>query len=129
MLLYVKDKKSGVLVTRKVAVPSAADRNDRISWIVRELISGPTGNRYERIFSPDLDVQKIIVEKGTAYISFGWQLVDALQKEPAIAIASIVNSVLANVNALEEVKILIEGIEPVSTFSGISLQNGFTKPL
>jgi hypothetical protein len=127
--LYMKDRATGQLVSRKVVIPSATDPCEKLFWILKELISGPTGARYERIFSPDIDVQSIIIRRGTAYISFGWSLVESLHQNPSLAVAAIVNSALLNVRGLEEVKILIEGVEPVSTFGNVSLLETFTRPL
>lgn len=127
--LYLKDRATGQLVAQRVVVPSTSDPREKLFWILKELISGPTGARYERIFSPDIDVQSIIIRKDTAYISFGWNLVESLHQHPSLAVAAIVNSVLLNMRGLEEVKILIEGVEPVSTFGDVSLLKTFTSPL
>ena len=127
--LYLKDRATGQLVAQRVVVPSTSDPREKLFWILKELISGPTGARYERIFSPDIDVQSIIIRKDTAYISFGWNLVESLHQHPSLAVAAIVNSVLLNMRGLEEVKILIEGGEPVSSFGDVSLLKTFTSPL
>jgi hypothetical protein len=123
--IFVKDKQTQRLVTERVQVPNTKSLNDRVFWVLKELISGPTESRYERILDPDIDVQKVIVREGIAYISFGWMLTESLQKEPVMVVRAIVNSVLLNNRELEGVKILIEGIEPVSTFSSISLDVTF----
>jgi hypothetical protein len=72
-------------------------------------------------------VQKVIVREGIAYVSFGWMLTESLQKEPVMVVRAIVNSVLLNNRELDGVKILIEGIEPVGTFSNISLDETFRR--
>jgi hypothetical protein len=127
--IFVKDKQTQRLVVDKVQVPNTRSPNERVFWVLKELISGPTESRYERIFNPDIDVQKVIVKEGIAYISFGWMLTESLQKEPVLVVRAIVNSVLLNNRELDGVKILIEGIEPVSTFSSISLDGTFLRPI
>jgi hypothetical protein len=127
--ILVKDKQTQRLVVDKVHVPNTKSLNDRVFWVLKELISGPTENRYERILDPDIDVQKVIVKEGIAYISFGWMLTESLQREPLLVVRAIVNSVLLNNRELDGVKILIEGIEPVSTFSSISLYGTFVQPI
>ena len=125
--IFVKDKQTQRLVTSKVQVPNTKTLNERVFWVLKELISGPTESRYERIFDPDIDVQKVIVREGIAYVSFGWMLTESLQKEPVMVVRAIVNSVLLNNRELDGVKILIEGIEPVCTFSNISLDETFRR--
>ena len=126
--ILVKDRESQLLVMKKVNVPNTESPNERIFWVLKELISGPTESQYERLFDPDTDVQKVIIREGVAYVSFGWILIESLQKEPVLALRAIVNSVFMNNRELEGVKILIEGIEPVCTFSSISLNVTFDRP-
>ncbi len=123
--LLLKERKSENLVVQKSSIPQTSSLNDRIYWILKELISGPIQNNYERIFDPNIEVKEIIVKRNTAYISFDWTFIDSLYKNPSLAIDSIVDSILMNVHELKEVKILIEGIEPVSTFCNLSLQRAF----
>jgi hypothetical protein len=123
--LFLKERKSESLVIQKSSIPQTNSLNDKIYWILKELISGPIQNNYERIFDPNIEVMDIIVKRNTAYISFDWTFIDSLYKNPSLAIDSIVDSILLNVRELSEVKILIEGIEPVSTFCNISLQRAF----
>lgn len=127
--IYVKDRYTGRLVVQKTKIPSTETDNEKLQWVLNELISGPTGRHYEKIFNPDIDIQNVIIKERIAYISFGWKLIDTLQSEPVLAVRSIVNSVLANARGLKGVKILIEGIEPVSTFSNIPLSSTFSGPL
>ena len=127
--IYVKDRQTGLLVSEKVIIPNTRDKNEKLFWVLRELISGPAGGAYERIFNPNIEIQKVIIRGKVAYISFGWNLVESLHAEPNLVIRSIVNSALANIRGLKGVKILIDGIEPVSTFGGISLLDTFRKPL
>jgi len=123
--LLLKDRKSESLVVQKSSIPQTSSMNDKIYWILKELISGPIQNNYERIFDPNIEVKEIIVKRDTAYISFDWTFINSLYKNPSLAIDSIVDSILMNVRDLKEVKILIEGIEPVSTFCNVSLQRAF----
>ncbi len=125
--LYVKDKQTDGLVLQKVFIPKASSLNEKIFWILKELISGPINNKYERILDPNIEIKKVIIKRNIAYISFDWMLIDSLYKNPSLVISSIVNSVLLNNREIEGVKILIEDIEPVSTFCNISLQKTFKK--
>ena len=127
--ILVKDRESQRLVMEKVNIPNTESPNERIFWVLKELISGPTQSQYERLFNPDTDVQKVIIREGIAYVYFGWMLVESLQDEPVLALRAIVNSVFLNNRELDGVKILIEGIEPVCTFSSISLNSTFDRPI
>jgi hypothetical protein len=121
--ILVKDRESQRLVMEKVNIPNTESPNERIFWVLKEQ------SKYERLFNPDIDVQKVIIREGIAYVYFGWMLVESLQDEPVLALRAIVNSVFLNNRELDGVKILIEGIEPVCTFSSISLNSTFDRPI
>jgi hypothetical protein len=123
--LFLKERNSDTLVTHKSLIPKTNSINEKIFWILKELISGPIGNNYERMFDPNIEVKEIIIKRNTAYISFDWTFINSLYDNPSLVIHSIVNSVLINIRELKEIKILIEGIEPVSTFCDISLESTF----
>jgi hypothetical protein len=120
--LYVKERKSGQLVLQKSIIPKTSTINERVYWILKELVSGPVKSEYERILDPYIEIEEVIVENSTVYVSFDWRLIDSLHEHPSTVLNAIVKSVLMNVKELDEVKILVEGIEPVSTFCGISLE-------
>jgi spore germination protein GerM len=127
--IYVKDSRTGKLVIHRTKIPRTESNDEKLFWVLKELISGPTSNHYERLFSPDIEIQNIVIRGGIAYISFGWNLIDSLQKEPVLALRSITKSVFTNIRGLKGIKILIEGIEPVSTYSAVKLSSTFFKPL
>jgi hypothetical protein len=127
--ILVKDRASQRLVMERVNIPNTESPNERIFWVLKELISGPTQSQYERLFNPNTDVQKVIIKEGVAYVYFGWMLVESLQDEPVLALRAIVNTVFLNYKEIDGVKILIEGIEPVCTFSSISLNSTFDRPI
>jgi len=127
--IYVKDRQTGSLVSEKIIIPNTSDDTEKLFWVLKELISGPAAGRYEKIFNPNIDIQKVIIRGKIAYISFGWKLVESLHTDPELVIQSIVNSALENVRGLKGVKILIDGVEPVSTFCSISLLSTFRQPL
>jgi hypothetical protein len=127
--ILVKDRESQRLVLERVNVPNTESPNEQVLWVLKELISGPTQSQYEKLFNPETDVQKVIIREGIAYVYFGWMLVESLQDEPVLALRAIVNSVFMNNRELDGVKILIEGIEPVCTFSSISLNGTFNRPI
>jgi hypothetical protein len=123
--LFLKDQNTGDLVIHRSYIPRSSSTNEYVFWIIKELISGPFNNQYESMFDPNIEVKEIIVKSNVAYISFDWSMIESLYENPTLAVRSIVDSILLNIRELEEVKILIEGIEPVSTFSDISLQKTF----
>lgn len=123
--LFLKERNNDTLVAHKSFIPKASSINEKIFWILKELISGPIGNNYERMFDPNIEVKDIIIKQNTAYISFDWTFINSLYDNPSLVIHSIVDSVLINIRELKEIKILIEGIEPVSTFCDISLESTF----
>lgn len=120
--LYVKDRSTGQFVLQKAFIPATNSVNERVYWILKELTSGPVKSEYERILDPNIEIEDVIVEGRTVYVSFDWRLVDSLHGNPRSVLDVIVKSVLMNVRELDKVKILVEGIEPISTFCGISLQ-------
>lgn len=123
--LFLKDQNTGDLVIHRSYIPRSSSTNEYVFWIIKELISGPFNNQYEGMFDPNIEVKEIIIKSNVAYISFDWNMIDSFYENPSLAVRSIVDSILLNIRELEEVKILIEGIEPVSTFSEISLQKTF----
>lgn len=123
--LFLKDKESGKLVVQRSLIPKTESINERIFWILKELISGPIQSQYERILDPNIEVKEIIIKRKTAYLSFNWMLINSLHKNSTLVLDSIVKSVLMNVKELDEVKILVEGVEPVGTFFSISLEKTF----
>ncbi|UCB46143.1 MAG: GerMN domain-containing protein [Spirochaetota bacterium] len=127
--LLMKERQSQYLVVKKVCIPRSSSSNDKIFWILKELISGPISNQYERVLDPDIEIQRIVIRKNIAYVSFNWKIIDSLHKNPAFVISSIVNSILMNIREIEGVKILIEDIEPVSTLGNISLGGTFNECL
>jgi len=127
--IYVKDTHTGKLVVYRTKIPRTESVDEKVFWILKELVTGPTSNHYERVLNPDIEIQSVVIKGGIAYVSFGWNLVDSLQKEPVLALRSITKSIFANVKGLKGVKILIEGIEPLSTYSGFKLSSTFLKPV
>lgn len=125
--IFVKDKGSQHLVLHKVGIPKANSENEQVFWILKELISGPTGDRYERILDPNIEIRRVIVRKDIAYVSFDWKLIDSLYRNPTLVVRAITNSIMLNTRRIEGVKILVEGIEPVSTLGSVSLGNTFRK--
>jgi len=123
--LFLKDQNTGDLVIHRSYIPKSSSTNEYVFWILKELISGPFNNQYVGIFDPNIEVKEIVVKSKVAYISFDWKMIESFYENPTLAVRSIVDSILLNIRELDEVKILIEGVEPVSTFSNISLQKTF----
>jgi hypothetical protein len=121
--LCVKDSASEHLVLQKTIIPKSSSAYEKVFWILKELISGPTESRYERILDPNIEIQRIVIRKGIAYISFDWNLVDSLYENPRLVIGAITNSILLNIRQIKGVKILIEDVEPVITMGGVCLGN------
>ena len=119
--LFFKDRRTGRLVAQLSSVPRARTLNERISWILRELSAGPVDSKYERTVAPNMEINEVIVQGGVAYVSLDWGFVDSLSFNPSLTIQSVVKSILHNVRGLDDVRILIDGVEPVNTFFGLSL--------
>jgi len=123
--IYLKDKKFDKLVTKIIVIPKSKSVDEKVYWILKELISGPIENRYERIIDPNIEIKNVVVSKKIVYINFDWIFIDSLYKNPHLVVNSIIKSILANIKGLEGVKILIDGIESRSTFCNISLIETF----
>ena len=123
--LFLKDQNTGDIVIHRSYIPRSNSTNEYVFWIIKELISGPFNNQYESMFNPNTEVKDVIIMSNVAYIFFDWSMIESFYENPSLAVRSIVGSILLNIRELKEVKILIEGIEPVSTFSDISFQKTF----
>jgi hypothetical protein len=119
--LFFKDRRSGHLIAQSSNVPRVQSLNEKVSWILRELSAGPVDNRYERTVDPNMEIQEVIVQGRTAYVSLDWGFVESLRENPSITIQSVVKSILHNVRGLDDVRILIDRVEPVNAFYGLSL--------
>jgi hypothetical protein len=119
--LFFKDRRTGRLVAQFSNVPRVHTLNERVSWILRELSAGPVDSRYERTVDPNMEINEVIVQGRVAYVSLDWGFVDSLSFNPSLTVQSVVKSVLHNVRGLDDVRILIDGVEPVNTFYGLSL--------
>jgi hypothetical protein len=124
--LYVKNRANGRLELQKSFIPKTGTVNEKVYWILKELVSGPVKSEYVRLLDPNIEIEEVIVRNRTVYVSFDWLLIDSLHENPGQVLNAIVQSMLMNVKELDEVKILVEGIEPISTFCGVSLQKTFT---
>lgn len=119
--LFFKDRRTGRLVAQFSSVPRVHSLNERIFWILRELSAGPVDSRYERTVASNMEIEEVIVQGGVAYVSLDWGFVDSLSFNPSLTVQSVVKSILHNVRCLDDVRILIDGVEPVNTFFGLSL--------
>ena len=125
--LYIYNNKNDRFDFEASIIPKGKNRIERIKDIVNELISGPVGENYERLFSPETTIQFVAMSKrGVVYISFNWNIVKALRKNPAKIIDSIVKSIKKNIKEVKGVKILVNGVESISTFNGIEMYKTFT---
>jgi hypothetical protein len=68
-----------------------------------------------------MEINEVIVQGRVAYVSLDWGFVDSLSFNPSLTIQSVVKSILHNVRGLDDVRILIDGVEPVNAFYGLSL--------
>jgi len=125
VMIYLKDKNRDKLVAKKIVIPKSKSIDEKAKWILRELISGPIGNRYERIVDPGIEIKNVIFSGDIVYINFDWAFVDSLYKNPYLVLNSIAKSIFLNIGQIEGVKILIDGIEPVNTFCNVSLTKTF----
>lgn len=127
--IYVKDTRTGKLTVQGTKIPRTKSEEEKLFWVLKELISGPTSSHYDRLLGPDIEIQNVVIKGGIAYISFGWNIIDSLNREPVLALRSIIKSIFTNFRGLKGVKILIEGIEPVSNYSAFNLSSTFFKPI
>lgn len=124
--LYFFNENTGKLEARREFIPKSRNKAEELKSILYELISGPSDERLESLFKPDVSVQFIAFGKGgEVFLSLNWAAVESLYRYPALAVESLVKSIMSNIKSVRAIKILIDGVEPVSTFGNIKLNRYF----
>ncbi len=124
--LYFIDSKTGKLEIKSEKIPKDISKIDQIKSILNELISGPSDVKYEPVFSPDVVVQFIALgTKDIVFLSFNWKFIESLYKNPLIKIEALVKTIIDNVRGIKGIKILVDGVEPISNFGSLKLSQLF----
>jgi spore germination protein GerM len=118
-LYFPADDESG-LVAETREMSWAATDPDRIRQVLLALIEGPSQGHH-RSLPPSTDIRAVfLTADGTAYIDFSNDILKGfapgIQSE-TLTVYSVVNSLAANIPAVKEVKILLQGQE-VETLDG-----------
>lgn len=118
--LYFPSLEQGTLVEEKRLISWAASDADRIRQVILALVEG-SHQGLGRSLPPSASIRAVfLTADGTAYLDFSKQSVEELKPGIAaesLAVGSIVNSIAANVPAVKQVKILLEG-QDVDTLGG-----------
>jgi len=124
--LYIYNSKNNQFDFESRLIPKSKNKVEKIKDVVNELIYGPVTNGYERLLSPDTIIQFVALsKKNIVYISFNWDIIKSIRKNPAKVITSIVTSIKKNIKEVNGVKILVDGVESINTFNGINLYKTF----
>lgn len=94
-------------------IPKSGSRIEKIWWIMNELISGPLDSDNLRVFNPETEIKEIFIEKGIMYINFDWKIVETLQRNYFFATTSIKKTIAKNFSSVKEVRLLVDGVEPI----------------
>jgi spore germination protein GerM len=127
--LYFGSMTDTFLVGEKRTLYGAGDPSLLSKNIVNALISGPTRKNLVRTLPEGVACRAFyLADKGTAYVDFSS---DIREKHPGgseaelLAIYSIVNSLVLNVDEVKKVKILVEGSEADTLGGHIDLRFPF----
>ncbi|MEW6078608.1 MAG: GerMN domain-containing protein [Thermodesulfobacteriota bacterium] len=128
--LYFGLSADTLLVAEKQVINGAADPATFSKNIIDALIAGPVDKNLVRTMPEGTVCRAIyLTEDSTAYVDFSASIRDKLpggSESELLAIYSIVNSLILNVDQVKKVKILIEGNE-VNTMAGhIDLRQPFS---
>lgn len=129
VVLYFSDSNERFLVPEKRYIPKGKEINAQAEELVKALIEGPkTG--LMKTFSEGTQLQSVRVGKdGTAYVSFGKNLVELHPGGSTSEIAtiySLTNTLTSNIVNVKRVKILTEGKELKTIKGHIDTKRPFT---
>jgi len=128
-LYFPADDASG-LVTETREMSWAATDPDRIRQIVLALVEGPA-KTHNRPLPPSTDIRAVfLTPDGTVYLDFSNEILKGLApgiQSETLTVYSIVNSLAANIPAVKQVKILLQGQEAETLDGHIDL-TGFLVP-
>jgi spore germination protein GerM len=128
--LYFGVATDTLLVAEKRVVDGAADPTTLAKNIIDALISGPADKNLVRTLPEGTACGAFYVtDEGVAYADFSGQIRDRHPggaESELLAIYSIVNSLVLNVDQIKKVKILIEGSEAGTMAGHIDLRHPFS---
>jgi len=126
-LYFPADDESG-LVTETREMPWAATDPDRVREIVLALVEGPT-KTHNRPLPPSADIRAVfLTPDGTVYLDFSNEILKGLApgiQSETLTVYSMVNSLAANIPAVKQVKILLQGQEAETLDGHIDLTESF----
>jgi len=126
--IYVADDRAGTLRAQSVSVPLASARQPRAESVLRALINIYTSKNSPHPLAMGADIRNVfLVDPGLAVIDLNSPFVDGqvsgiLPEE--LTVASMVETLAANIPGLTRVKILVDGKER-STLAGHIDLSGF----
>lgn len=126
--IFVAHDSSGTLRAQSISVPLAAGRQERAEGVLRALVNIYTAKDSPHPLATGSDVRDVfLVDPGTAVIDLNSAFVDGqvsgiLPEE--LTVASVIETLSANVPGLTRVKILVDGKER-STLAGHLDLSGF----
>lgn len=129
VFLYFGSAADSCLVAEKRTVYGSADPTTLSKNIIKALIDGPVGKNLVRTLPESASCRAFyLTDRGMAYVDF---TADIRDRHPGgseaelLAIYSIVNSLILNVDEIKKVKILIEGSEADTLAGHIDLRFPF----
>lgn len=129
VVLYFSDSNERFLVPEKRYIPKGKEINAQAEELVKALIEGPKTGLINT-FPEGAQLQSVKVGKdGTAYVSFGKNLIELHPGGSTSEIAtiySLTNTLMSNIVNIKRVKILTEGKELKTIKGHIDTKRSFT---
>lgn len=126
--LYFADRDHRFLVAEKVLLPLSASPTDIAAKVVTNLIRGPLGD-LQRTLPMETELRSVFVDfDGIAYVDLTYTV---REKHPGgilpelLAIYSIVNSLVLNIESVDAVKLMIEGRDAPTLAGHVDLRFPF----
>lgn len=114
--LYFQAREQGLLEAEEREVAGGTSLGERVRACLAELARGPAAASLQALLPPEVPVRHVFFDaSGQAYVDFGAAVRTELAGKDAesqrLVVFSIVNTLLANVEALAAVQLLFEGSE------------------
>lgn len=124
VVLYFSNLNRTGLVAVERDIPGAANQRLSAEQLVKELVYGPVDNSVLPVLPARLKVHSVWLSKNTAYVDFDRQFMldvvgDTIAGAEQLTIFSLVNTLVKNLDGIEKVQILVEGV-PVKTLRGLT---------
>ena len=110
--LYFSDPNERFLISENRYIPNVESPTDKVSKLVKALISGPGTSELAKTFPGKTSLRKVNIKDGIAYIDFDRDLIDFHPGGSAsemMTIYSLTNTITINVPSVKKVKILVDG--------------------